>query len=66
MYDDATDTVKLYTDGYTNADATAHLANGWTRNGPLQVGRGHTADGTDGWGEYLKGHATSSRRSRAL
>ncbi|BAU86826.1 hypothetical protein SLA_5957 [Streptomyces laurentii] len=42
MYDDATDTVKLYTDGYTNADATAHLANGWTRNGPLQVGAGAT------------------------
>ncbi|MFF9327288.1 LamG domain-containing protein [Streptomyces sp. NPDC014776] len=52
VYDDATDTVKLYANGYTNDRATAHLANGWTSTGPLQVGRARTADG---WGEYLKG-----------
>ncbi|MGC3000133.1 LamG-like jellyroll fold domain-containing protein [Streptomyces sp. G35A] len=52
VYDDATDTVKLYADGYTNTEATAHLRNGWTSTGPLQVGRARTADG---WGEYLKG-----------
>lgn len=52
VYDDATDTVKLFADGYTNADATAHLRNGWTSSGPLQVGRARTADG---FGEYLKG-----------
>ncbi|MEU8616360.1 LamG-like jellyroll fold domain-containing protein [Streptomyces sp. NPDC048623] len=52
VYDDATDTVKLYADGYTNDGATAHLPNGWKSNGPFQVGRGRTADG---WGEYFKG-----------
>ncbi|MFE1232525.1 LamG-like jellyroll fold domain-containing protein [Streptomyces sp. NPDC058745] len=52
VYDDATDTVKLYADGSTNAGATAHLPNGWTSTGAFQVGRGRTADG---WGEYLKG-----------
>ncbi|MER6620823.1 LamG domain-containing protein [Streptomyces sp. NPDC000931] len=52
VYDDATDTVKLYADGYTNTGATAHLRDGWTSTGPLQVGRARTADG---WGEYLKG-----------
>ncbi|MFE5599331.1 LamG domain-containing protein [Streptomyces coelicoflavus] len=52
VYDAATDTVKLFADGYTNDGATAHLANGWTSTGPLQVGRAHTADG---WGEHLKG-----------
>ncbi|MDO0935565.1 LamG domain-containing protein [Streptomyces sp. DG2A-72] len=52
VYDDATDTVKLYADGHTNAGATAQLRNGWTSTGPLQVGRARTADG---WGEYLKG-----------
>ncbi|MEU8542240.1 LamG domain-containing protein [Streptomyces sp. NPDC048717] len=56
VYDDAAGTVKLYIDGYTNAGGTARVAQGWTSNGPLQVGRAHTAGGTDGWGEYLKGH----------
>ncbi|WP_261384080.1 LamG domain-containing protein [Streptomyces sp. T12] len=52
VYDDATDTVRLFADGYTEADATAHLQDGWTSTGPLQVGRARTADG---WGEHLKG-----------
>ncbi|MFC8505180.1 LamG domain-containing protein [Streptomyces sp. NPDC057411] len=52
VYDDATDTLKLYADGYTNAGATTHLPNGWKSSGALMVGRGRTADG---WGEYLKG-----------
>ncbi|MEV0450739.1 LamG-like jellyroll fold domain-containing protein [Streptomyces sp. NPDC050600] len=52
VYDDATDTVKLFADGFTNAQATAHVPDGWKSGGPLQVGRGMTADG---WGEYLKG-----------
>ncbi|MFD9506252.1 LamG domain-containing protein [Streptomyces mirabilis] len=52
VYDDATDTIKLYLDGYTNAAATAAFPNGLHSSGPLQVGRGHTADG---WGEYLHG-----------
>jgi hypothetical protein len=56
VYDDGTDTVTLYADGFTDAGATAHLANGWTSHGPFQVGRAHTGEGTDGWGEYLKGH----------
>ncbi|MFG2113743.1 LamG domain-containing protein [Streptomyces sp. NPDC048718] len=59
VYDDAAGTVTLYIDGYTNAGGTARVAQGWTSNGPLQVGRARTADGTDGadgWGEYLKGH----------
>ena len=52
VYDDATDKIKLYLDGHTNAQATADFPNGWHSTGPLQVGRAHT---TDGWGEYLHG-----------
>jgi hypothetical protein len=52
VYDDATDTIKLYLDGYTNAQATASLPNGWHSNGALQIGRAKAADG---WGEYLHG-----------
>ncbi|MFJ9807997.1 LamG-like jellyroll fold domain-containing protein [Streptomyces sp. NPDC101158] len=52
VYDDATDTLKLYADGYTGEGATTHLPNGWKSTGALTVGRGRTADG---WGEYLKG-----------
>lgn len=52
VYDDATDRIKLYLDGWTNADATATLPNGWHSSGPLQVGRAHVGDG---WGEYLHG-----------
>ncbi|MEV5462733.1 LamG domain-containing protein [Streptomyces cellulosae] len=53
VYDDATDTVKLFADGYTDADGTAHVRDGWASSGPLQVGRARTADG--GWGEHLRG-----------
>lgn len=52
VYDDATDQIKLYLDGWTNAEATAPLPNGWQSSGPLQVGRAHVGDG---WGEYLHG-----------
>ncbi|PWI12786.1 hypothetical protein DI272_00405 [Streptomyces sp. Act143] len=52
VYDDGTDTVKLYLDGYTNAAATATLPDGWHSTGALQIGRGKVADG---WGEYLHG-----------
>ncbi|MGA5283792.1 LamG-like jellyroll fold domain-containing protein [Streptomyces griseoincarnatus] len=53
VYDDATDTVTLYADGYTEAGGTAHVRDGWTSDGPFQVGRARTADG--GWGEHLRG-----------
>ncbi|WP_408646282.1 LamG domain-containing protein [Streptomyces jeddahensis] len=52
VYDDATDQVKLYLDGNTNADATASLPNGWPSSGALQIGRAKVGDG---WGEYLRG-----------
>ncbi|MEU5097953.1 LamG-like jellyroll fold domain-containing protein [Streptomyces sp. NPDC020996] len=52
VYDDATDTIKLYLDGVTNAQATATLPDGWHSAGALQVGR---AKAGDGWGEYLHG-----------
>ncbi|WP_330269738.1 LamG domain-containing protein [Streptomyces griseorubiginosus] len=52
VYDDATDTIKLYLDGHTNAQATASLPNGRHSTGALQIGR---AMSDDGWGEYLHG-----------
>lgn len=52
VYDDTDDTVKLYLDGYTDAEATAIVPRTWHGTGPLQVGRGLTADGP---GEYLHG-----------
>ncbi|MGW1558460.1 LamG-like jellyroll fold domain-containing protein [Streptomyces sp. NPDC002144] len=52
VYDDATDTIKLYLDGYTNADATTTLPDGWPSTGALQIGR---AEVGHGWGEYLHG-----------
>jgi hypothetical protein len=52
VYDDATDTIKLYLDGYTNAEATATLSDGWHSSGKFQVGRTRIGDG---WGEYLHG-----------
>ncbi|WP_308403118.1 LamG-like jellyroll fold domain-containing protein [Streptomyces sp. Tu102] len=52
VYDDATDTIKLYLDGYTNAKATASLPNGWHSTGALQIG---WAGADNGWGEYLHG-----------
>ncbi|MFG2426438.1 LamG domain-containing protein [Streptomyces sp. NPDC048590] len=52
VYDDGSDTIKLFLDGYTNADATAQLPNGWHSTGALQIGR---AKAGEGWGEYLHG-----------
>ncbi|MER5897020.1 LamG domain-containing protein [Streptomyces sp. NPDC001876] len=52
VYDDGTDTIKLYLDSYTNAGATASLPDGWHSTGALQIGR---AKAGDGWGEYLHG-----------
>ncbi|MET7596540.1 LamG domain-containing protein [Streptomyces sp. NPDC005481] len=52
VYDDAADTVKLFLDGVTNADATGTLPDGWHSSGALQVGRSKAGDG---WGEYLHG-----------
>ncbi|WP_428953111.1 LamG-like jellyroll fold domain-containing protein [Streptomyces sp. cg35] len=52
VYDDATDQIKLYVDGYTNSEATASFHGAWHSSGGLQVGRGHV-DGA--WGEYLRG-----------
>ncbi|MEW2256814.1 LamG domain-containing protein [Streptomyces sp. NPDC047869] len=52
VYDDAADTIRLYLDGMAGDAQTAGFANGWRSGGPLQVGRGLTADG---WGEYLHG-----------
>ncbi|MET9495855.1 LamG domain-containing protein [Streptomyces sp. NPDC006552] len=52
VYDDATDRIKLYVEGYTNPEATAPFRGAWHSGGGLQVGRGHV-DG--GWGEYLRG-----------
>ncbi len=52
VYDDATDQIKLYLDGYTSDEATATFHGAWHSDGGLQVGRGHV-DGA--WGEYLRG-----------
>lgn len=52
VYDDATDLIKLYVDGYAIAGATASFHGAWHSGGGLQVGRGHV-DGA--WGEYLHG-----------
>ncbi|MEU6534591.1 LamG domain-containing protein [Streptomyces sp. NPDC047000] len=52
VYDDGTDTIKLYLDGYTNAEATTSLPDGWHSGGALQIGRAKVGDG---WGEYLHG-----------
>lgn len=52
VYDDATDTVKLFLDGYTNDRATGTVPNGWRSSGALQIGRGQVGGG---WGEYLHG-----------
>ncbi|MFJ8135846.1 LamG-like jellyroll fold domain-containing protein [Streptomyces sp. NPDC096013] len=52
VYDDATDTIRLFLDGYTNTQATTTLPNGWHSTGALQIGRARSGDG---WGEYLHG-----------
>ncbi|MYT70327.1 LamG domain-containing protein [Streptomyces sp. SID8367] len=67
VYDDATDQIRLYLDGYTSDEGTATFHGGWHSDGGLQVGRGH-ADGA--WGEYLRGsvdevHAFSGALSQS-
>ncbi|MGW8883133.1 LamG-like jellyroll fold domain-containing protein [Streptomyces sp. NPDC055749] len=58
VYDDATDRVKLYVDGYVDAGGTAEFHDAWESSGGLQIGRGRTADG---WGEYLNGAVDQAR-----
>ncbi|MEE1811518.1 LamG-like jellyroll fold domain-containing protein [Streptomyces sp. BE133] len=50
VYDDGTDTVKLFLNG--SIKATASLPHGLRSTGALQIGR---AKAGDGWGEYLHG-----------
>ncbi|MFD9427791.1 MULTISPECIES: LamG domain-containing protein [unclassified Streptomyces] len=58
VYDDATDEVRLYVNGRTNAEAGAEFHDARKSTGGLQVGRGITADG---WGEYLHGDVDQVR-----
>lgn len=57
VYDDSEGRVTLYAEG--EAVATAEFNASWSAPGPLQIGRGHTADG--GWGEYFHGGADTVR-----
>ncbi|WP_250293964.1 LamG-like jellyroll fold domain-containing protein [Streptomyces atroolivaceus] len=57
MYDDSEGHITLYVNG--EAVATAEFNASWSATGPLQIGRGHTADG--GWGEYFHGGADTVR-----
>ncbi|WP_406740652.1 LamG-like jellyroll fold domain-containing protein [Streptomyces atratus] len=50
IYDDGTDTIKLFLDG--SIKATASLPHGLRSTGALQIGRSKAGDG---WGEYLHG-----------
>ncbi|WP_405686631.1 LamG-like jellyroll fold domain-containing protein [Streptomyces sp. NBC_00057] len=52
VYDDATDRISLFVDGYAGTAGIAEFHDSWTSGGGLQVGRGRTADG---WGEFLHG-----------
>ncbi|NEY30790.1 LamG domain-containing protein [Streptomyces sp. PRKS01-65] len=57
VYDDSEGHITLYIGG--EAVATAEFHASWSAPGPLQIGRGHTADG--GWGEYFHGGADTLR-----
>ncbi|GAA2250641.1 hypothetical protein GCM10010145_17650 [Streptomyces ruber] len=57
VYDDSEGRITLYVGG--EAVATAEFDASWSATGPLQIGRGHTADG--GWGEYFHGGADAVR-----
>ncbi|MFE7328848.1 LamG domain-containing protein [Streptomyces sp. NPDC057565] len=57
VYDDSEGHITLYIKG--KAVATAEFNASWSAPGPLQIGRGHTADG--GWGEYFHGGADTVR-----
>ncbi|MEU3553499.1 LamG domain-containing protein [Streptomyces fragilis] len=56
VHDDSADTVRLYVDGQLGDEASFDAP--WSAEGPLQVGRGRTADG---WGEYLHGAVDNVR-----
>ncbi|WP_448315385.1 LamG-like jellyroll fold domain-containing protein [Streptomyces sp. CO7] len=58
VHDDAADTITLHVDGGGGAVATAAFDAAWAADGPLQVGRGRTADG---WGEYFHGEVDNIR-----
>lgn len=57
VYDDSEGHITLYVRG--EAVATTEFNASWSAPGPLQIGRGHTADG--GWGEYFHGGADTVR-----
>ncbi|CAL9632640.1 LamG-like jellyroll fold domain-containing protein [Streptomyces sp. enrichment culture] len=57
VHDDSEGRITLYVGG--EAVATAGFGASWSAPGPLQIGRGHTADG--GWGEYFHGGADTVR-----
>lgn len=57
VYDAKEGDITLYVGG--EAVGTAEFRASWTAPGPLQIGRGHTADG--GWGEYFHGGADTVR-----
>ncbi|CAL9383345.1 hypothetical protein SUDANB15_01096 [Streptomyces sp. enrichment culture] len=57
VHDDSEGRITLYVRG--EAVATAEFDASWSAPGPLQIGRGHTADG--GWGEYFHGGADTVR-----
>ncbi|AKZ54272.1 conserved exported protein of unknown function [Streptomyces ambofaciens ATCC 23877] len=57
VYDDSEGHITLYVRG--EAVATARFNASWAAPGPLNVGRGHTADG--GWGEYFHGGVDTVR-----
>ncbi|WP_415950074.1 LamG domain-containing protein [Streptomyces sp. KLOTTS4A1] len=58
VYDDAAGKVTLYVDGQLDQGASATFRTSWRSSGPLQIGRGKTADG---WGEYLHGSVDEVR-----
>lgn len=57
VYDDSEGHITLYVNG--EAVAGTEFNASWNAPGPLQIGRGHTADG--GWGEYFHGGADTVR-----
>ncbi|MGW2108642.1 LamG domain-containing protein [Streptomyces sp. NPDC001948] len=57
VYDDSEGHITLYVNGEAVADTEFDAS--WNAPGPLQIGRGHTADG--GWGEYFHGGADTVR-----
>ncbi|MGW0603407.1 LamG-like jellyroll fold domain-containing protein [Streptomyces sp. NPDC002640] len=58
VHDDAADRITLYVDGEGGEATSASFDSAWAAEGPLQVGRGRTADG---WGEYFHGAVDNVR-----